>query len=98
MRGRPKTDSCHTMDFTEVPVSEHPESSKKKKGKFSKRKRDEQERSEKDGGVEKKEAKMEPAAEPAFPPTFSVSEIKNKQRRHFMFMKLKQEKRKVKTE
>lgn len=31
----------------------------------------------------------------AFPPTFSVSEIKNKQRRHVMFMKLKQEKRKV---
>lgn len=34
----------------------------------------------------------------AFPPTFSVSEIKNKQRRHFMFMKLKQEKRKVNRE
>lgn len=33
----------------------------------------------------------------AFPPTFSVSEIKNKQRRHLMFMKLKQEKRKVVT-
>uniref|UniRef100_A0AAY4DZY7 Ribosome production factor 1 n=1 Tax=Denticeps clupeoides TaxID=299321 RepID=A0AAY4DZY7_9TELE len=33
--------------------------------------------------------------EAAFPPNFSVSEIKNKQRRHFMFMKLKQEKRKV---
>ncbi|KAM3914455.1 ribosome production factor 1 [Leptodactylus fuscus] len=31
-----------------------------------------------------------------FPPTFSVSEIKNKQRRHFMFMKLKMEKRKEK--
>ncbi|MEE6494664.1 hypothetical protein FKM82_001831 [Ascaphus truei] len=31
-----------------------------------------------------------------FPPTFSVSEIKNKQRRHFMFLKLKQEKRKEK--
>lgn len=31
-----------------------------------------------------------------FPPTFSISEIKNKQRRHFMFMKLKQEKRKEK--
>ncbi|KAL4634917.1 ribosome production factor 1 [Arapaima gigas] len=38
----------------------------------------------------------EAAAGPVFPPTFSVSEIKNKQRRHFMFMKLKQEKRKEK--
>lgn len=92
------------MDFTEVPVSEAPGCSKKKKGKSSKRKRDDPERSKQDGGVEKKEAKMEPpaaaAAAPAtaFPPTFSVSEIKNKQRRHFMFMKLKQEKRKVKAE
>ncbi|XP_040263873.1 ribosome production factor 1 [Bufo bufo] len=31
-----------------------------------------------------------------FPPTFSVSEIKNKQRRQFMFMKLKMERRKEK--
>ncbi|XP_018417362.1 PREDICTED: ribosome production factor 1 [Nanorana parkeri] len=31
-----------------------------------------------------------------FPPSFSLSEIKNKQRRHFMFLKLKQEKRKEK--
>uniref|UniRef100_A0A7D9N0E3 Ribosome production factor 1 n=1 Tax=Xenopus tropicalis TaxID=8364 RepID=A0A7D9N0E3_XENTR len=31
-----------------------------------------------------------------FPPTFSLSEIKNKQRRQFMFMRLKQEKRKEK--
>uniref|UniRef100_A0A8D0AQE0 Ribosome production factor 1 n=1 Tax=Sander lucioperca TaxID=283035 RepID=A0A8D0AQE0_SANLU len=46
--------------------------------------------------IETKEEKME-KSEPAFPPTFSVSEIKNKQRRHLMFMKLKQEKRKVKT-
>lgn len=103
VRRRPQTLTCHTMDFTEVPVSEPPGSGKKKKGKFSKRKRDDQERSGKDGGVEKKEAKMEPpaateTATTAFPPTFSVSEIKNKQRRHFMFMKLKQEKRKVKTE
>ncbi|KAJ8277801.1 hypothetical protein GJAV_G00080220 [Gymnothorax javanicus] len=35
-------------------------------------------------------------SETAFPPTFSVSEIKNKQRRHFMFLKYKQEKRKEK--
>lgn len=87
------------MDFTEVPVSEPAGCSKKKKGKSPKRKSDDPERSKKDEGVEKKEVKMEPAAAAAtaFPPTFSVSEIKNKQRRHFMFMKLKQEKRKVKT-
>ncbi|OXB80045.1 UNVERIFIED_CONTAM: hypothetical protein H355_012968 [Colinus virginianus] len=41
-------------------------------------------------------------AEPAapervlFPPTFSVSEIKNKQRRHFMFLRWKQQQRKEK--
>lgn len=40
-------------------------------------------------------ASMDAAPEMAFPPTFSVSEIKNKQRRHVMFMKYKQEKRKV---
>uniref|UniRef100_A0AAX7VMZ0 Ribosome production factor 1 n=1 Tax=Astatotilapia calliptera TaxID=8154 RepID=A0AAX7VMZ0_ASTCA len=45
-------------------------------------------------GEEKKMVKSELAV--AFPPAFSVSEIKNKQRRHFMFMKLKQEKRKQK--
>ncbi|CAH2310424.1 ribosome production factor 1 [Pelobates cultripes] len=41
----------------------------------------------------------EPGQEPhesAFPPTFSVSQIKNKQRRHFMFIRLKQERRKEK--
>ncbi|XP_003223109.1 ribosome production factor 1 [Anolis carolinensis] len=32
----------------------------------------------------------------AFPPTFSVSEIKNKQRRHFMFLRWKQQQRKEK--
>lgn len=31
----------------------------------------------------------------AFPPTFSVSEIKNKQRRHFMFLRWKQQQKKV---
>uniref|UniRef100_A0A8D2MKV1 Ribosome production factor 1 n=1 Tax=Zonotrichia albicollis TaxID=44394 RepID=A0A8D2MKV1_ZONAL len=31
-----------------------------------------------------------------FPPTFSVSEIKNKQRRHFMFLRWKQQQRKEK--
>ncbi|NP_001231768.1 ribosome production factor 1 isoform 2 [Danio rerio] len=38
------------------------------------------------------------ASGPCFPPTFSVSEIKNKQRRHTMFLKLKEEKRKKRME
>ncbi|XP_056388527.1 ribosome production factor 1 [Hyla sarda] len=41
------------------------------------------------GGEEKQQGAL-------FPPTFSVSEIKNKQRRHFMFLKYKLEKRKEK--
>uniref|UniRef100_A0A673YX11 Ribosome production factor 1 n=1 Tax=Salmo trutta TaxID=8032 RepID=A0A673YX11_SALTR len=46
--------------------------------------------------IEKTEPEhVDAPAELSFPPTFSVSEIKNKQRRHLMFMKLKQEKRKV---
>lgn len=81
------------MDITEVPVSQD-NKSKKKKHKKPKKNSESQEGNE----AEKKEVeeKME-KSEPAFPPTFSVSEIKNKQRRHLMFMKLKQEKRKVKT-
>lgn len=51
---------------------------------------------EEDGGADEKAEKMA-NGEQAFPPTFSVSEIKNKQRRHLMFMKFKQEKRKVNT-
>uniref|UniRef100_A0A8V0Z9E5 Ribosome production factor 1 n=1 Tax=Gallus gallus TaxID=9031 RepID=A0A8V0Z9E5_CHICK len=41
---------------------------------------------------------VEPAAPERvlFPPTFSVSEIKNKQRRHFMFLRWKQQQRKEK--
>ncbi|KPP64086.1 ribosome production factor 1-like, partial [Scleropages formosus] len=39
---------------------------------------------------------VDSASAPVFPPTFSVSEIKNKQRRHLMFMRLKQEKRREK--
>ncbi len=71
---------------------------KKKKNKKPKKKNESQEGNGEASGVETTEEKMksEPAAA-AFPPTFSVSEIKNKQRRHLMFMKLKQEKRKVKT-
>uniref|UniRef100_A0A8D0ATA3 Ribosome production factor 1 n=1 Tax=Sander lucioperca TaxID=283035 RepID=A0A8D0ATA3_SANLU len=83
------------MDITEVPVSQD-NKGKKKKNKKAKKKSVSQEGNEESGGVETKEEKME-KSEPAFPPTFSVSEIKNKQRRHLMFMKLKQEKRKVKT-
>lgn len=85
------------MDFAEVPVGQDGEGKKKKNKKSKKNKSVGQEGSGVGGGVEKKDEKMEkkePAAA-AFPPTFSVSEIKNKQRRHLMFMKLKQEKRKV---
>uniref|UniRef100_A0A8C3AJL4 Ribosome production factor 1 n=1 Tax=Cyclopterus lumpus TaxID=8103 RepID=A0A8C3AJL4_CYCLU len=50
-----------------------------------------------DGAEAKEEVKMEKSeAEAAFPPTFNVSEIKNKQRRHSMFVKYKQEKSKLK--
>jgi len=66
---------------------------KKKKNKKTKNKRVEDAES---NDVEQKEEKMENSESSAFPPTFSVSEIKNKQRRHLMFMKLKQEKRKQK--
>lgn len=80
------------MDISEVPVSHDDNSKKKKKSK-------KRSVSEEGAGVVKKEVeeKMEKSeAAAAFPPSFSVSEIKNKQRRHLMFMKLKQEKRKVK--
>lgn len=82
------------MDIIEVPVSQTDSKGKKKKNKKAKKKSVE---NAEGSSVEKKEEKMEKseAAEAAFPPTFSVSEIKNKQRRHLMFMKLKQEKRKV---
>lgn len=90
------------MDITEVPVSQD-NKGKKKKNKTPKKKKSVSQEGDgggEGGGVETKEEKMEtsePAAA-AFPPTFSVSEIKNKQRRHLMFMKLKQEKRKVTTD
>ncbi|TKS74666.1 Ribosome production factor 1 [Collichthys lucidus] len=86
------------MDITEVPVSEDSEG-KKKKNKKPKMKS-----KAGNGEAEKKKKQQQEVvvvenmekSEPAFPPSFSVSEIKNKQRRHFMFMKLKQEKRKQK--
>ncbi|XP_060889629.1 ribosome production factor 1 [Labrus mixtus] len=84
------------MDITEVPVSQN-EKGKKKKNKKPKKKNEGG--SGEGSGVEVKEedVKMEKSeAGASFPPTFSVSEIKNKQRRHLMFMKFKQEKRKQK--
>uniref|UniRef100_A0A9J7XCL7 Ribosome production factor 1 n=2 Tax=Cyprinus carpio TaxID=7962 RepID=A0A9J7XCL7_CYPCA len=83
------------MDSNEATTSE---SVSKKKGKTKKVKRkvkhDEapvQEMEQAEG--EETEKKSESG--PCFPPTFSVSEIKNKQRRHSMFLKLKEEKRKA---
>lgn len=86
------------MDITEVPVSQTDSKGKKKKNKKAKKQKKSVEEAESSSGVDNKEdVKMKSeAAEAAFPPTFSVSEIKNKQRRHLMFMKLKQEKRKQK--
>ncbi|KAI1891983.1 hypothetical protein AGOR_G00149320 [Albula goreensis] len=71
-------------------------SKKQKKKMKSQKKREKLKKDavEKDAVEECKEGDKPP--EIAFPPTFSVSEIKNKQRRHFMFMKYKQEKRKEK--
>lgn len=80
------------MDLTEV--CENPDKSKKKKNKNPKKSVDKEE----DGGADEKTEKMASGEQTAaaFPPTFSLSEVKNKQRRHLMFMKLKQEKRKQK--
>ncbi|KAM9460947.1 ribosome production factor 1 [Clarias gariepinus] len=80
------------MDFVEVPVSEDAPSFKGKGKKQKKQKKSEEKSAEND-------PELSEAAEPlgsSLPPTFSLSEIKNKQRRHLMFMKLKQEKRKQK--
>lgn len=38
---------------------------------------------------------VQPPKATAFPPGFSISEIKNKQRRHLMFTRWKQQQRKV---
>lgn len=76
------------MDFTEVPVSQG--SKGKRKNKKVKMKDVNKDGEEGSSGAEKTES-----ATMTFPPTFSLAEVKNKQRRHFMFMKLKQEKRKV---
>lgn len=83
------------MDFTEVTVKQDKKSKMKKSKKLKKNTTIEE------GGAEggPVEGKMEQtdAAETSFPPAFSLSDIKNKQRRHMMFMKFKQEKRKVNT-
>ncbi|KAM4547707.1 ribosome production factor 1 [Odontesthes bonariensis] len=83
------------MDITEVPMNQDNKGNKKK-NKKPKKKSAAQEGNNDGGGVEEKEEKKMEKSEPAFPPTFSVSEIKNKQRRHLMFMKFKQEKRRQK--
>ena len=41
------------------------------------------------------ESGVQPPKTAAFPPGFSISEIKNKQRRHLMFTRWKQQQRKV---
>lgn len=83
------------MDSNEAKTSE---SVSKKKGKTKKLKRkvkpDEAPVQEMDQ-AEAEETEKKSVTEAYFPPTFSVSEIKNKQRRHSMFLKLKEEKRKV---
>ncbi|KAF7665919.1 hypothetical protein LDENG_00127070 [Lucifuga dentata] len=80
------------MDRAEV--SENSDKSKKKKNKKQNKSVD---KVEDVGAVEKAEKTgSSEQTTAAFPPTFSVSEIKNRQRRHLMFMKLKQEKRKQK--
>lgn len=76
------------MDFTEVPVSQGGKG--KRKNKKVKTKDVSKDGEEGSSGAEKTES-----ATATFPPSFSLAEVKNKQRRHLMFMKLKQEKRKV---
>lgn len=86
--------SASAMDTTKLSTSE---SVSKKKGKKAKK----QVKSEEKPVVEMdtvSEVKVEKSTSGAtFPPSFSMSEIKNKQRRHMMFIRLKQEKRKVKS-
>lgn len=69
---------------------------KKDKGKKAAKVKKSQEQTMKKEETEPSSVDAAPST--AFPPTFSVSEIKNKQRRHLMFMKLKQEKRKLRLE
>ncbi|XP_056894451.1 ribosome production factor 1 [Takifugu flavidus] len=80
------------MDFTEVSSSRGTDFKKKK----AKKKNVNEESIGECSEVKQEMEKSDAAEATALPPTFSVSEIKNKQRRHLMFMKLKQEKRKQK--
>ncbi|XP_020650728.2 ribosome production factor 1 [Pogona vitticeps] len=70
-------------------------------GSSGKEKRQQKERSDDPkasapGGSEEGQGTPPEQSQVAFPPTFSVSEIKNKQRRHFMFLRWKQQQRKDK--
>lgn len=87
------------MDRKNMDTESHPtlqEKKKKQKKKMTKQKKPKRspEENESQDAVKEPES-LDKASQPVFPPTFSVSEIKNKQRRHIMFMKFKQEKRKV---
>lgn len=78
------------MDFVEVPVSED---LPRTKSKAKKQKKQKESREKSADNVTESESTDPPGC--SLPPAFSLKEIKNKQRRHLMFMKLKQEKRKV---
>lgn len=83
------------MDSTELTT---PENVSKKKGKTKKTKRKakpDETPVEKMDQVEGEVKDEKPVSEACFPPTFSMSDIKNKQRRHAMFLKIKEQKRKV---
>lgn len=81
------------MDSTKLSTSESVSKKKCKKAKKKVRSEGEPVVEMETAASEVKEEKSSSGAN--FPPTFSMSEIKNKQRRHTMFIKLKQEKRKV---
>ncbi|XP_041912552.1 ribosome production factor 1 [Alosa sapidissima] len=83
------------MDFEEE-SEQRTVKKKKDKGKKSTKVKKSQVPVVKKDEIESRSVDTEPGT--SFPPTFSVSEIKNKQRRHVMFMKLKQEKRKQRLE
>ena len=89
------------MDVTQVPLKQFKGKKKniKMNNKMQKKKRTPQGENGNVSDVEVVETKpVLTPLEPMLPPTFSLSEIKNKQRRHQMFMKLKQDKRKVKVD
>lgn len=81
------------MDSTKLSTSESVSKKKCKKAKKKVKSQGEPVVEMEPAESEVKEEKSSSGA--IFPPSFSMSEIKNKQRRHTMFIKLKQEKRKV---